>query len=193
VVEARRIELGTEGHNDSLRFGAPLTGFVRAANVGEDQGIGRQPRVSTMSTENPQAASDAAYQAGLAEQRHRVEELAAACAVDEHALVRELLDHGIHVSSVWDFIASGGAPQPAVPILVVHLAMDHHERIWEGIVRALAVKHARAAALSVLTEQYRKYESRSRRKALAHAISAMARLDEVQDLPDIESYRSFFG
>jgi hypothetical protein len=145
-----------------------------------------------MSTDNTQAASDAAYQAGLAKQRHRVEELAAACAVDEQVLVRELRDHGIHVTSVWDLIASGGAPPPAVPVLVAHLTMDHHERIWEGIVRSLAVTHARAAAFAVLTQQYRQYESRSRRTVLAHTIAAMARLDEVQDLPEIESYRSSF-
>ena len=146
-----------------------------------------------MPTDNVQPANEAAHQAGLAEQRHRVEELAATCAVDEHALVRELREHGIDVTSVWDLIASGGAPPRAVHILVAHLTMRHHERIWEGIVRSLAVKHARVAAFGVLTDLYRQEEGRNRRKALAHAISAMARLDEVQDLPDIESYRSFFG
>jgi hypothetical protein len=169
-----------------------LDGLCARRNVGVDERIWRQPRVSIMSTDNTQAASDAAYKAGLAEQRHRVEELAAACAVDEHVLVRELRDHGIDVTSVWDFIASGGAPPPAIPILVAHLTMDHHQRIWEGIVRALAVNHARGAAFAALTEQYRQYESRTRRTVLAHTIAAMARLDEVQDLPEIESYRSLF-
>ena len=138
------------------------------------------------------SANEEAHQAALAQQRQRVEELAAACAADEHALLRELRDHEIHVTSVWDFIASGGAPPRAVPILVAHLSMDHHERIWEGIVRALAVNHARAAALDVLTDLYKSESTRSRRSALAHAIGAMARCDEVQDLPDIESYRSSF-
>lgn len=146
-----------------------------------------------MSMDSVRSADDSVHQAALAEQRHRVEELAAACAADEHVLLRELRDHEIHVTSVWDFIASGGAPPRAVPILVAHLTMNHHERIWEGIVRALAVKHARVAALGVLSELYRSEGSRSRRSALAHAIGAMARFDEVEDLPDIENYRSSFG
>lgn len=137
-------------------------------------------------------ADDTAREAAFAAQRHRVEELAAACAADEHGLLRELRDHEIHVTSVWDFIASGGAPPRAVPILVAHLSVTHHERVWEGIVRALAVKHARAAALGVLSELYRVETTRTRRAALAHAIGAMARIDEVGDLPDIENYHSSF-
>ena len=145
-----------------------------------------------MAADHVQRADDTARRTVLAEQRHRVEELAAACAVDEQLLIRDLRARDIHVTSVWDFIASGGAPPRAVPVLVAHLSRDHHERIWEGIVRALAVKHARAEALSVLTELYRQEQNRHRRTTLAHAISAMARLDEVQDLPEIESYRSLF-
>jgi len=141
---------------------------------------------------NQRPTLDEAHQAALAEQRHRVEELAAACAIDESELLRDLRDRGINVTSVWDFIASGGAPPAAVPILVTHLSTQHHERIWEGIVRSLSVKHARAAALSVLTDLYRREESRSRRSVLAHAIGAMARLDEVQDLPEIETFRASF-
>jgi hypothetical protein len=137
-------------------------------------------------------SDDSARYSALAAQRQRVEELAAACDLDERALLRELRDHEIHVTSVWDFIASGGAPPRAVPILVAHLSMDHHERIWEGIVRALAVQHARASAFGVLSELYRKEGSRHRRSALAHAIAAMARFDEVGDLPEIEVYRSLF-
>jgi len=141
---------------------------------------------------NEQPADATGRQATLAEQRHRVEALAVACSIDEQRLVLELREHEVYVTSVWDFIASGGAPPKAVPTLVAHLSTDHHERIWEGIVRALAVKHARPAAFDVLTELYRREERRSRRTALAHAIGAMARFDEVQDLPDIENYRSSF-
>ena len=151
----------------------------------EERGITADERQRPLS-------GDPARQAILAEQRQRVEELAAACAVDEHALLVELRDHQIHVTSVWDFVASGGAPPRAVPILVAHLSRDHHERIWEGIVRALAVDHARGQALAALSELYRRETDRSRRSTLAHAIGAMARLDEVADLPEIESHRSSF-
>ena len=79
---------------------------------------------------NEQEANATGRQATLAEQRHRVEALAVACSIDEQRLVLELREHEVYVTSVWDFIAFGGAPPKAVPILVAHLSTDHHERIW---------------------------------------------------------------
>jgi hypothetical protein len=139
-----------------------------------------------------QQSSDEAYQTSLAEQRDRLAALAAACAVDEHQLVLQLRDLGVRATSVWDLIAEGGAPPRAVPLLVSHLVSTHHERIWEGIVRALSVLHARPLALPVLIDQYRAEGNAHRRGILAHAIGSMATLDEVQDLPDIETYRALF-
>jgi hypothetical protein len=129
---------------------------------------------------------------GYAEQRQRLEALAAACSLDVHQLVSELRDLGVRATSVWDLVAEGGAPPRAVPLLVSHLAMDHHERIWQGIVRALSVLHARSVALAPLMDQYRSATDAERRSILAGAIGSMARLDEVQDLPDIEKYHSLF-
>src|SRR5262245_12001044 len=137
-------------------------------------------------------SDDPTYNAKLAEQRERVEALAAACALDERELLLELRDAGVHVTSVWDFIASGGAPPAAIPILVAHLARGHHERIWQGIVRSLSVHHARASALNVLCELYRAETDRDRRSLLANAIGTMADLDEVRDLPDIETFHAVF-
>jgi hypothetical protein len=139
-----------------------------------------------------QASHDPTYDARLAEQRERVAALAAACALDERELLLELRDAGVRVTSVWDFIAVGGATPAAVPILVAHLSRGHHERIWQGIVRALSVAHARGAALGVLSDLYRAETDRNRRWLLANAIGAMAELEEVRDLPDIEDYHSVF-
>jgi hypothetical protein len=139
-----------------------------------------------------QTSNDQSYSSKLAEQRERVEALAAACALDERELLLELRDAGVRVTSVWDFIALGGAPPAAVPILVAHLARDHHDRIWHGIVRSLTVQHARGSALTVLCELYRSESAHDRRSLLAHAIGAMAELDEVRDLPDIENFHSVF-
>jgi hypothetical protein len=139
-----------------------------------------------------QTSNDQTYSDKLAEQRERVAALAAACALDERELLLELHDAGVRVTSVWDFIASGGAPPAAVPILVAHLARDHHDRIWQGIVRSLTVQHARASALTVLCEVYRAESDRDRRSLLAHAIAAMADLHEVRDLPDIETFHAVF-
>jgi hypothetical protein len=79
-----------------------------------------------------------------------------------------------------------------VPVLVAHLAQTHHPRIWEGIVRALSVKHAREVALAPLVAAYRSEADESRRWMLANAIVSMARYSELSDLPGIEQYRALF-
>ena len=145
-----------------------------------------------MSTQHDELSTKSAYEPKSSDRCARAEALAAACAADERALLGELREAGIRVTSVWDFVAEGGAPPKAVPILVSHLSVDHHERIWQGIVRALSVKHARAYALGVVTELYCAEERHERRRHLASAIGCMATLAEVQHLPDIEKYRGLF-
>lgn len=134
---------------------------------------------------------DADHQARLTEQQRQTAELAEASAADERHLLQELHAVGVTTSSVWDFVAAGGAPPSAVPVLAAHLTQSHHPRVWEGIVRALSVKHARAA-LSRLSDAYRAEQLQSRRWVLANAIGSMARLAEVRELPNIDEYRALF-
>jgi len=135
---------------------------------------------------------DPEYQARLAEQERRRAALAAECATDQRDLLQELQAVGVRAESIWDFVSAGGAPLSAVPVLAAHLTEAHHPRVWEGIVRALSVKHARESALSPLLIAYRAESDPSRRWVLANAIGSMARLAEVRDLPNIDEYRALF-
>jgi hypothetical protein len=137
-------------------------------------------------------AADPEYQARLREQAAQREQLARACAADEADLVAELRAAGSLVASVWDLAGTGGATGAGIGILVAHLDRPHHPCIWEGIVRGLATKAARAEALEPLRRQYRTEAEPSRRWVLANAIGTMAKFSEVQDLDGIAEYRALF-
>src|SRR5882724_9552741 len=102
------------------------------------------------------------------------------CAADQAGLVSELRCAGFEVASVQEYVASGGAPVGAVPILVAHLDRPHDPRVWETIVRALSVRHAHDLALSRLCELYTAEKDDGRRWLLANAIGSMAKLREVR-------------
>ncbi|MEO7360141.1 MAG: hypothetical protein ABI120_07420 [Gemmatimonadaceae bacterium] len=137
-------------------------------------------------------AQDPDYQARLKIQEASTVALAAACDADEIDLVNELREVNASVSSVWDFVAIGGAPEGAVAILVRHLNRPHHPRIWEGIVRSLSTKRARALALEPLRSLYRAESDLDRRWVIANAIGSMARFADVKDLEGMEQYRALF-
>jgi hypothetical protein len=132
------------------------------------------------------------YIARRAAQAAATAELAGVCAEDEARLIAELQQVGVRTNSVYDFVNEDGAPSAAVPILVRHLAVPHHPSIWEGIVRALAVPHARDAALETLRTAYRSEADPHRRWVIANSLGSMARLREVEDLPGIREYSALF-
>ena len=134
-------------------------------------------------------ATDPEYQAQMAAQAAATAELERRCGADEAGLVAELVAAGVPVRSVYDCVNAGGAPPAAIPALLVHLRRDHHPRIWEGIVRALSVRHARDLALSTLAELYAVEGSEDRRWLLANAIGSMAKFAEVAHLDGIAQYR----
>lgn len=136
--------------------------------------------------------ADSEYMARIRAQDAERVELARLCALDQAELLSELGAIGIVAESVYDFVNAGGAPVAAVPVLVAHLDRVHHPRIWEGIVRALSVRHARDMALTRLVRVYRAERDAGRRWVLANAIGSMARFSEVADLDGIEEYRALF-
>lgn len=111
---------------------------------------------------------------------------------DQAHLISELQRAGLRVESVEEYVARGGAPLDAIPVLVSHLDRPHISRVWETIVRALSVRHAHDLALPRLSELYTREKDPSRRWLLANAIGSMAKLREVRHLPDIERYRALF-
>jgi hypothetical protein len=101
-------------------------------------------------------------------------------ALDERDLVREVQAQGYDVASVWDLV--NNAPRPvlerrftgpyprAYPILVRHLAVAHHERVREGVIRALTVRDGGDLVETALLVELRREQSSSLRWVLANAL-----------------------
>jgi hypothetical protein len=137
-------------------------------------------------------AADPQHQARMAAQAAATAALGGVCAADEASLLRELHEIGAPASSVYNFVNAGGAPVAALPVLVRHLHQQHHPRIWEGIVRALSIRHAHDLALPALMERYAVEQASDRRWLLANAIGSMAKFAEVAHLDGIAEYRPLF-
>ena len=139
-----------------------------------------------------QLESDPEYIARQREWERRSAQSVRECAADQAELVTQLRTAGLALDSVEEYVAAGGAPIAAVPILVAHLDHPHDPRIWETIVRALSVRHAHDAALPRLCELYVAEKDPYRRWVLANAIGSMAKFRKVQRLPQIGQYRALF-
>lgn len=68
----------------------------------------------------------------------------------------EVLEAGIRIKSVWDFVNTADKYPEAIPVLIKHLSRPYNHSIKEGIVRALAVKEAKGVANKTVLEEYRK-------------------------------------
>lgn len=74
----------------------------------------------------------------------------------EKPLIDEVLETGIRVESVWNFVNTADKYPRAIPILIKHLSRPYHHRVKEGIVRALAVKEAKGIANKAIITEYLK-------------------------------------
>jgi hypothetical protein len=114
-------------------------------------------------------------------------------AADETSLVAGLAAVAVSVSSVYDFVGQRIAPAKAIPVLLRHLDVDHHPSIREGVIRALGVPGARPLAFDRLRAEYRRERDPNLQWVIANALSGMARLEELSDLPGIEQYAGLFA
>lgn len=119
-------------------------------------------------------------------------ERARALTADEAPIILELASVGITVSSVYDFVGKQPASEVAIPILIRHLSVEHHERIREGLIRGLSRPSARKLAFEPLRNAFLEERDPALRWVLANALSSMARLGEVEDLPGIEAFAALF-
>ena len=88
----------------------------------------------------------------------------------EHGeLVADLKRSGLYVVDIWSWV-NGSTPIAAEPILLRHLERCTHERLKEGITRALMQKSFKNTA-SVLIEQFATSLDDSTRWAMAHAVA----------------------
>lgn len=83
-------------------------------------------------------------------------------------LIHEIKKRGIIISNIWDLVNTKEDYKNVLDILISHLTKPYHDKIKEGIVRALAVKEAAPIANSTLLEEYHK--TSKDKKALRWAI-----------------------
>ena len=115
---------------------------------------------------------------------------------EEQPLVRDLLDAGFIVDSVWDAVNSSQSYAAAIPVLTKHLLLPYHTRIREGIARALTVKEARGAAARVILDELKRRtqpdEQGEFRWTLANALTVAGdktMADEIKALLADERYQ----
>ena len=122
---------------------------------------------------NPEwVAQNAAREADRAalEQRFRAE---------EEPIIADLAKAGFTVGSVWDFVNTNDTYEAAFPVLLDHLKRPYHQRIREGIIRALTVKEARGLAGGAILDELRGETDGENRWALANALTVIADKDQA--------------
>jgi hypothetical protein len=138
-----------------------------------------------MSKEKPISAAehmallhqDPEWVARKAERDARLKEAQEQFRREEAPLLMDLKNVGIDVDSVWDFVNTADKYPAAIPVLLRHVTLPYHERIKEGIVRALTVNYAGPDVLCVLIRQFRNEtddRANSLKWVLGNAISEVA-------------------
>jgi len=144
-----------------------------------------------------QLNSDPEYLARKAKKDAEIKELGDICAKDEAELVAELKKLGLEVKSVWDLVNNSphdflkrefsGSYEVAYPLLVKHLNINHHQRIREGIIRALSEKEAKEIAAQPLIEELHKETLKSNKWVIANALNVMLSKSELENYPEVKS------
>lgn len=98
---------------------------------------------------------------------------------EDAMVVKALAQVGIHVNSVYDLVNSDRPYPQAISVLIDMLSRVQHDRIKEGVARALAVKAARPVAAIPLIREFRSMpaETKSQQNtkwAIANALSVVA-------------------
>ncbi|MEC9363134.1 MAG: hypothetical protein VYC42_07910 [Pseudomonadota bacterium] len=142
-----------------------------------------------------QLRQNPAYQARVAAQEEQRRKFHAEYADEDAQLAAEARTLGYDIKSVWDFVDSRPTPfDPptfrgdygrAYPMLVRHLALPHHHRVREGIIRALTVKDGGSVVSNALYEQFTLEEDENLRWTLANALLVAMPLKERKQHPEI--------
>lgn len=100
---------------------------------------------------------------------------------DERDLIADLSSVGIRIKSVWDIVNSKKHYQEALPVLFLHLEKKHHQRVLEGIARAMAVPESKPYWES-LRDRYSRETNNGVRNALALALANSAGSEHKRQL-----------
>lgn len=139
-----------------------------------------------------QLEADPTWIANRAARKTRLADSEEKVRAEEAPILADLAVAGVKAASVYDFVGKRAAPSEAIPILVRHLGRAHSPNVREGIIRALGVPSARTAAFEILCVAYRAEPEPHLRFAIANALSAMSRFDELTELPGIEKFVALF-
>jgi hypothetical protein len=142
-----------------------------------------------------QLDQDLAYQARIAEAAEVQRKFHAEYADEDAQLSAEAKKLGYVIKTVWDFVDSRPTPfdpptfhgpyDRAYPMLVRHLALPHHQRVREGIIRALTVKDGGSLVSSALYEQFELEKDPTLKWVLANALRVAMPLRERKRHPEI--------
>jgi hypothetical protein len=94
--------------------------------------------------------------------------------IEEEPIIADLAAAGFEVGSVWDLVNTNAKYPAALPVLLNHLRHTYHQRIREGIIRALTVKEARGIAGEAILDELRGETDSENRWALANALTVTA-------------------
>jgi hypothetical protein len=111
---------------------------------------------------------------------------------DDESVVEDLRLAGVFLSSVYDLLKVA-TPRQAIPVLLRHLDVEHLSQIREGIIRALGEPGTREWAFDRLCKAFREERDPHLQWVTANALSGMASLQEVSELPGIQQYADLFS
>ena len=102
--------------------------------------------------------------------------------IETKALIFELNQVGVGVSSLWDLVYTSKKYPNAIPILLEHLSKKYSEKTKEGIIRALAVKEAIGKASAALIAEFLKMQKSqvSLRWAIGNTINVIIVENDVE-------------
>jgi hypothetical protein len=100
---------------------------------------------------------------------------------DEAPIIKELMEIGISVESVWDLHGRGALPLEVVKILISHLHQPHHSRVRDGIARAVANPNSQIFWGELLAV-YQSEKDEMARDGLAGALASCAGKDHFLEL-----------
>jgi hypothetical protein len=149
-------------------------------------------------------AKDPAFLAMRARKEAELAAFAATFADEEALIAGEAAAVGYQIESVWDFVNNRADPilkpkftgsyERAYPLLVRHLAVKHHPRVREGIVRALTVKDGGEAVWAALLQQLRTEPDPALKWVLANALRTAMPYKVRRKHPEIAAtYRETAG
>ena len=122
------------------------------------------------------------------ERERKRQEFSQMLADEERPLLADLAAVGWQVESVWDLVNTAKRYPVAVPVLLEHLQRPYHNRIREGIARALTVPDARGSgAWEILRELKRSHSAVEKefRWTLINALTVVADRSMFQEIESL--------